>query len=76
MLFHYTVTFRPDDDELFADQMNEYGFVVEKGLVAAAGYGAAADRLSEYFGQENIVDMALYECYNPLCYDEIADFLK
>jgi hypothetical protein len=54
-------------DKDFNDMSNE------KGIVAAADYGAAANRVVEYYGKENVVDIKLYELEDVLVDEEIAD---
>lgn len=75
MLFHYTIRFLCENDDIFINERDEHGIVTERGLIAANNYGDAAQRIAEYVGEENVVDLSIYECENPLCYDDLKDFL-
>lgn len=74
-LFNYTVQFLPEDEELYANKMDG-GRVTENGLIAATTYGEAVENIVHYYGEENIIEVSIYECENPLCQEEIEDFLK
>ena len=63
-MYRYTVNFW---DEL----RNETA--TDSGLVAGSTYGEAANRVVDYYGQKNVVDIALYETEFVLCNDELAD---
>ena len=45
----------------------------EKGFVSAANYGDAANYIVDFYGEENIVDIKLYELERILTDEEVAD---
>lgn len=63
-MYRYTVNFW---DEL----KNEPA--TDSGLVGGSTYGEAANRVVDYYGQKNVVDITLYEVESVLCDDELAD---
>lgn len=74
-LFNYTVTFHPEEEELFQDKIHN-GLVCETGIIAAKNYGKAVNRIVEYVGEENVFEISVYECENPLCDDELLDMIQ
>lgn len=47
------------------------------GLVCAASYGAAADRIVEFYGEENFSSFEqLYRCEDVLMSEELADMFE
>ena len=48
----------------------------EKGLVSAASYGDAANYLVDYYGEENIVDIKLYELERILTDEDVKDSIE
>lgn len=48
----------------------------DKGIVAAEDYGHAANRLVEYYGSENIVDIKLCELNDILLDEDVTDACK
>ena len=64
MMFRFIVTFWDDGDS---------AVMTEKGFVAGENYGEAANRLVEYYGEENIVDINLCALDNILTDEEVAD---
>lgn len=64
-MFRYTVEYH--------DESNGWKLVSESGIVGATSYGAAADRVVEYFGKENIFSVSLYELEDVLCDEEIRE---
>lgn len=50
---------------------------VDCGLVCAASYGAAADRIVEFYGEENFSSFEqLYRCEDVLMSEELADMFE
>lgn len=79
MLFRYTVRFYVDqeDRELYAGRLDDKGVCKESGIIAAESYGAAADELVDYYGENNFIEFtALYEMMNPIDDTELKDMLN
>jgi len=66
-MFRYEVTYWDEDNF-------ENNF--EKGLVSAANYGDAANYIVDYYGQENIVDIKLYELERILTDEDVEESIK
>lgn len=45
----------------------------EKGLCGAEDYGHAAQRIADFYGKDNIVEMTLYETEDILTDSELSD---
>lgn len=63
-MFSYDVYFHEEEND---QAIHEYG------IVSAPSYGAAANRLVEYFGKESIISIELTELMDVLAADEIRD---
>lgn len=76
MLFRYTVEFYVEDGaaDLYPNA-SPTGLVKEHGFIAGATWGDAANRLVEYYGEDNLLNVFLYELESPLCDEEIEDML-
>ena len=62
-MYFYTVVYMDDD---YIEQ-------TEKGIVSADTYGAAADRVVEYYHLDNVINVTLEQCYdNVIPAEEIA----
>lgn len=75
-LFRYTIRFNPDDRETWKDSIGKDGFVTESGVIGGPSYGAVVDLVADFYGEENIVDISIYELMNPLCDEELKDMLE
>lgn len=75
-LFHFTMQFYPEDKEMYPQNRYDHGLVTEHGLIAGNTYGDAANTLVKYYGEENVLEVSLYECENPLCMDDIAGLVE
>lgn len=75
-LFRYTIHFNPDDCETWKDSIGKDGFVTESGIISGPSYGVAVDLVADFYGQENIVDIFIYELMNPLCDEELKEMLE
>ena len=50
---------------------------IDCGLVCAASYGAAADRIVEFYGEENFSSFEeFYRCEDVLMSEELADMFE
>lgn len=76
MLFYYTVSFWPEDKDMYEGHCNKNGTVTEHGIIAAKNYGKAVNRVVEYFGKDNIIEIGIYELENPLSMEEAQDLAK
>ena len=65
-MFRFTVDFYDEET---------HGPNTDKGIVGTSTYGAAADRLVEYYGKENIVSISLYEIEEVVIDDEILEMI-
>lgn len=76
MLFRYTVEFYVEDGtaDLYPNA-SPTGLVKENGIIAGTTWGEAANRLAEYYGEGNLLEVSFYELENPLCDDEIKDMM-
>ena len=75
MLFHFKIKFVTEDGDLFTN-VDRFGNVTEEGIVGCNSYGEAAEKVVDYVGRDNVIEISLYECDNPLCYDEIKDMMQ
>lgn len=50
--------------------------VYEKGIVSSCSYGDAANRLVEYFGQQNIITIELTELMDVLSFEELQEMFE
>lgn len=48
----------------------------ESGFVAAKRYGAAANKLVDYYGKDNISSITISEMLNPICDEEMLEGFK
>ena len=66
VFFEYKVNFLPSDSTEIAE---------ERGLVSASNYVEAINKLMEYFGEENIIDIYLqaWDTCDCLSLDEIKE---
>jgi len=71
MLFYYTVSFLPEDEDLYEGHVTKGGTVTEHGIIGAKNYGKAVNRVVEYFGKDNIIEIGIYELDNPISMDEV-----
>ena len=59
MMFEYTANYWNVEEE---DKIASFPKVIkERGLVAGENYGAAATRVSEYYGVKNLVELTIRE---------------
>lgn len=73
MLFYYTVTFWPENDDLYEGHLDRSGTVTEHGIISAKSYGKAVNRVVEYFGKDNIIEIGIYELDNPISMEEVQE---
>ena len=73
-MFHYTMHFHPEDDELYLSNRNSDNSVTEHGIIAAKNYGKAVNKLVKYYGIENVIEISVYELENPLTMEDLAEF--
>ena len=76
MLFYYTVSFWPEDTDMYEDHRSKSGSVTEHGIIAAKNYGKAVNRVVEYYGHDNIIEIGIYEMENPISMDEVQELDK
>ena len=76
MLFYYTVSFWPEDKDMYEGHQGKYGSVTEHGIIAAKNYGKAVNRIVEYYGHGNIIEVGIYEMENPICMEEVQELDK
>lgn len=76
MLFRYTVEFYVENGaaDLYPNA-SPTGLVKEHGIIAGTTWGDATNRLVEYYGEDNLLEVSFYELENPLCDDEIKDMM-
>lgn len=48
----------------------------EKGIVGASSYGEAAQKITDYYGAKNVIEIKLYESEDVLCQDELLDMFN
>lgn len=58
----------------FWNEESPYEPVIEKGIAAGATYGEAVNRVVEYYGQENIIKVKVYELDTVLIDENLSDF--
>ena len=46
----------------------------EKGLTSGNDFGEAVNRIVEYYGEDNVYSLKVYECEEVLCDEEIKNF--
>ena len=63
-MYHYIVEFWDNEEQRV---------VHESGLIGAASYGEAAERLTKYYGSIRLTSMELVEWENILSEEEILD---
>lgn len=75
MMFEYTAKYWHVEEE---DKVASFPkLMIERGLVAGENYGAAATRVSEYYGVENLVELTIRETNYTLNEEEIRSlYLK
>lgn len=76
MLFYYTVSFWPEDKDMYEGHLDGRGTVTEHGIISAKNYGKAVNRLVEYFGRDNIIEVGIYELENPISMEEVQELDK
>ena len=47
-----------------------------KGIISAENYGIAANKIVDYYGEENIIDIKLYPLEEILTDDDLKDMYK
>jgi hypothetical protein len=75
-MFYYTVSFWPEDKDTYENHLDGRGTVTEHGIIAAKNYGKAVNRVVEFYGKDNIIEISIYELENPLCMEEIQELDK
>ena len=76
MLFYYTVKFFPEDADLFDSHVNRDGTVTEHGITTGDSYGIAVDKIVEFVGKDNIIEISIYELTDPLNMEEVQELDK
>lgn len=67
MIIRYKIKYWDDCDKCV---------VKEGGLVESTNLGEAVNRIVDYYGEENICEISVYECENIIPDPEIKDFFK
>lgn len=62
MIIRYEVDYW---DEILNDQSTDYG------LASGKTIGDAVNKVSDYYGEENVCALRVYQCEDVLCDDEI-----
>ena len=75
-MFYYTVSFWPEDKDMYEGHLDNRGIVTEHGIISAKNYGKAVNRVVEFYGRDNIIEIGIYELENPLCMEEIQELDK
>lgn len=57
----------------FWDEINEKDSI-EKGLTSGKDFGEAVNRITNYYGKDNVYSIKVYECEEVLCDEEIKNF--
>ena len=65
MLVRYEIQFWDEIDEI--DK-------IEKGLSTGKDLGESVNRITNYYGKNNVISIKVYECEEVLCDEEIKDF--
>ena len=65
MLVKYEIEFWDEIDEV--DK-------IEKGLSTGKDLGEAVNRITNYYGKNNVISIKVYECEEVLCDEEIKEF--
>ena len=65
MLVRYEIEFWDEIDEEVR---------IEKGLSAGKDLGEAVNRITNYYGKNNVNSIKVYECEEVLCDEEIKEF--
>ena len=60
----------------YNDELENYTIKTESGIVVAANYSEAADRVVEFYGRDNIVVLGLYEIDQVIAEPEIRDMFN
>lgn len=68
MMFEYTVKYWPEEENEAASCPKP---IIERGLVTGESYGAAATRIAEYYGVNNLIEITICETYDILNEEEI-----
>lgn len=61
-MFRYEINYWDEDMQESA---------TEKGIVSAATYGGAAEKIVSYYGKDNIIDIRLYELEDILTDEDV-----
>ena len=68
MLIRYEVEFWDEIDHQLR---------IEKGLtVSKASLGEGVDKITDYYGKDNVSFIKVYECEDCICDEELKDLLK
>lgn len=65
MLVRYEIEFWDEIDEEVR---------IEKGLSAGKDLGESVNRITNYYGKNNVISIKVYECEEVLCDEEIKEF--
>lgn len=65
MLVRYEIEFWDEIDEV--DK-------IEKGLSTGKDLGEAVNRITNYYGKNNVISIKVYECEEVLCDEELKSF--
>ena len=66
-MFRYEVEFWDEIDKIERK---------ESGFIAAKRYGAAANKVVDYYGKNNVSSITLSEMLNPICDEEMREVVK
>ena len=75
MLFYFTVSFVPDNADIYKPHVHN-GKVTEHGIVAGDSYGAAVNKVVDFVGKNNVIEITVYELDDPISMNEIQDLDK
>ena len=59
--------------EFYNKELN--GYNKEHGVVGANSYGEAVNKVVEFYGEEHILSVCIYELQNPATYDELREMI-
>ncbi len=76
MLFYFTVSFFPDDADIYKPHVDHNGSITEHGIVAGDSYGAAVNKVVEFVGKDNVIEVGVYELDDPISMNEVQDLDK
>ena len=76
MLFYFTVSFFPDNIDIYDSHANKDGTVTEHGIVAGDSYGAAVNKVVDFVGKNNVIEIGVYELDDPISMDEVQGLDK